>query len=142
MMSNTIVHGYGICASDIETTAEKLLKLARMNSEVEEEIREYLSGMFPDGYEDNDLTIEDFDNFEGYYNERGVASVLRDLIDTELPVEYVDSYGDSYILYMPNFPWDMNDQEKNLTQQDVEKIFEKYIKVLTDEYVEFVLKSL
>lgn len=142
MMNDTIVHGYGICASDIETTAEKLLKLARMNSEVEEEIREYLSGMFPDGYEDNDLTIEDFDNFEGYYNERGVASVLRDLIDTELPVEYVDSYGDSYILYMPIFPWDMNDQEKNLTRQDVEKIFEKYIKVLTDEDVEFVFKSL
>lgn len=131
--------GYGICVDDIKTTAEKLLELAAMKPTVLEEVRKYLDWLFEeDGeYKDEDLTIDDFDDLEGEYCERGVAYVLYQVID-EIDVVFADDYnGVPYILYCPNYPWYMKEQEKNLTAEDVKNIFNKYISVLTDKPIIF-----
>ena len=129
--------GYGVCVDDIETTAEKLLALAALKPAVLEDVRKYLNWLFEEdgGYSDEDLTIDDFDDLEGEYCERGVAYVLYQVID-EIDVVYADDYnGTPYILYCPSYPWNLKEEEKNLTMEDVKNIFNKYISVLTDKPV-------
>lgn len=129
-------YGIGFCVDDIETTHEKLLKLAAMKPDVLKDVREYLDDIF-DGeeYTDEDLTMEDFDELEGDYCERGVTYVLCHVID-EIKTVFADDYnGTQYILYCPCYPWNMSEEEKNLTFEDIENIFTKYIRVLTDKYV-------
>lgn len=129
--------GYGICVDDIETTAEKLLELAAMKPNVLKDVRQYLNERFEEdeGYNDEDLTIDDFEELEGDYCERGVAYVLYQVID-EIEVVFADDYGGiPYILYCPKYPWYMKEKEKNLTPEDVKNIFNKYISVLTDKSV-------
>lgn len=126
-------YGYGICVDDIETTPEKLLKLASMKPAVLKDIRDYLNDIYEDGYEDTELTMDDFDGLEGDYCERGVAYVLYQVID-EIDVIFADGYdGVPYILYSPSYPWRMTEKEINLTQEDVDNIFRKYVSVLTDK---------
>ena len=136
-------YGYGFCVDDIDTTPERLLKLAEMNPEVLEDVREYLDDIF-DGeeYKDEDLTLEDFDDLEGGYCERGVTYVLLHVIENELSLIYADDYnGTPYILYGPHYPWSMPHKEKNLSEEDVTKIFAKYINVLTDQDVDIDYQS-
>lgn len=130
-------YGIGFCIDDVETNAERLLKLAELKPNVLNEVRKYLDDIFNGKeYKDEDLTIDDFDGLEGDYCERGVAYVLREVID-EIPVVFADDYnGTQYILYCPHYPWDMSDKEKGLQYDDIVNIFTKYIKILTDKSVE------
>lgn len=126
-------YGYGICVDDIKTTAEKLLKLASMKEDVLKEVREYLDKIYPNGYKDEDLTLEDFNELEGGCCESGVAFVLYEMIN-EITVDLADDYnGTPYILYIPSYPWYMKEEERNLTEEDVANVFRKYVSVLTDE---------
>lgn len=137
-MSYRIWHtyGYGICVDDIETTAEKLLKLASMKEFMLKDVRAYLDDIYPDGYKDEDLTIDDFNELEGDYGEYGVTYVLYHVMD-EIAVEFVDGYdGIPYILYLPAYPWSMREDEKNLTRGYIDNVFYKYIKILTDKPIE------
>ena len=130
-------YGIGFCIDDIDTTPDRVLKLAAMKPDVLKDVREYLDDIF-DGkeYNDEDLTIDDFDELEGDYCERGVTYVLYRVID-EIKVVFADDYnGTQYILYCPHYPWSMNDKEKNLKYEDIVNIFTKYIKILTDKPVE------
>lgn len=128
-------YGYGICVDNIETTAKKLLKLASMKEDVLKDVREYLDEIYPNGYKDEDLTLDDFEELEGDYCERGVTYVLYQVIN-EITVEFADDYnGTPYILYIPSYPWYMEENEKNLTEEDVENIFRKYVGILTDKPV-------
>lgn len=136
-------YGYGFCVDDIDTTPERLLKLAEMNPQVLENVREYLDDIF-DGeeYNDEDLTLDDFNDLEGDYCERGVTYVLLNVIQNDLNVIHADDYdGTTYILYSPHYPWSMPHKEKNLSEEDVTKIFAKYINVLTDQDVDIDYQS-
>ena len=75
-------YGIGFCVDDIDTNPERLLKLAAIKPDVIQDVREYLDSIF-DGekYADEDLTMEDFDELEGDYCERGVTYVLYKVID-------------------------------------------------------------
>ena len=129
-------YGFGFCVDDIDTTPKKLLELAALRPKVLEDVREYLNDYF-DGkeYYDDELAMEDFDELEGEYCERGVAYVLYQVID-DIVVEYVDDYnGTPYILYLPSYPWNMKENEYNLTPEKIEEIFDKYINILTDKPV-------
>lgn len=123
-------YGFGFCVDDIQTTPERLLNLAAMEPSVEKIVKEYIEeGDVP--YED--LTIDDFYELEGDEYERGIAFVLYNVIK-EIPIVYAEDYdGVQYILYCPTYPWCMTNNEMNLTEDKVEEIFTKYIKILTGE---------
>lgn len=135
-------YGLGFCVDDIETNPEKLLKLAAMKPDVIKDIREYLSNIFNgEEYKDEELTMEDFDDLDGDYCERGVAYVLYHVID-EIRVIFADDYnGTPYILYCPRYPWNIKENEKNLSENDVIKIFAKYVNILTDKPIEIDYQS-
>jgi hypothetical protein len=128
--------GFGFCVDDIITTPGKVLKLAAMNKTTLRDLREYLNGVCEDGYKDKELKMDIFDDFEGNYGEMGLSTILREVINEEIPVVFADDFdGVDYILYCPSYPWSLQEKEKHLTKEDVEKIFNKYIKILTDESI-------
>ena len=130
-------NGFGICVDDIyrdvSLTTEKILKLAAMEPSVLKIVQEYINEICErDEIPREEITVEDFDELEGDYCERGLAFILYNVI-TEIPVVYADSFGgDQYILYCPSYPWTLRDNEKELSEEDVVKIFAKYVNVLTD----------
>ena len=129
--------GFGFCVDDITTTPEKVLKLAALNETTLRDLREYLDAVYEDGYKDEELTMDDFDDFEGMYCDRGLAVILREVIEQEIDVVLADDFdGVDFILYCPSYPWNLKERERNLTPEDVEKILMKYIKILTDEPID------
>lgn len=128
------IDGFGFCVDDIKTTPKRVLKLAALNEATLSDLREYLSDVYENGYKDEELTMEDFDEFEGTYGELGLSTILRDVIGQEIPIDWADDFdGYDYILYCPTYPWNLQEREKNLTSDSIKEIFEKYIKILTDE---------
>ena len=118
-------YGYGFCADNIVTTPKKLLELADMNSDTKKEVHEYLCNIFGQNYKKDELVIEDFIDLEGMYGENGVAAVLFHAIAHELPVIYEQDYDCmQYILYCPSYPWQIKENEKDLTPEKVKEIFE------------------
>lgn len=133
-------YGYGVKVNDIKTTPERLLNLAATKSELLEKVKTYLSEMLGE-YKVEDLTLEDFDEFDDVAHCNGVGVILYSVID-EFTVDYVDDFdGYAYVVFSETYPWSMNDKEKALTENDVKEVFEKYIKILTDEPVEIDYQS-
>ena len=125
-------YGIGFCVDDIQTTPERLLRLAELDEETLLKVQNYISNIEDDF---DELTIEDFDDLEGDFCERGVSYVLSKVIK-EIPVIYVDDYdGTPYILYCPTYPWNLTESEVGLTRDKVEEIFQNYIDILTDDIV-------
>lgn len=44
-----------------------------------------------------------------------------------------DFDGSRYAIYESSYPWELREEEKNLTEKSVREIFEKYISVITKE---------
>ena len=67
---------------------------------------------------------------------RGIGGILQEVIDTEMSVVFADDYEcTQYVLFCPYYPWQFDDKEKALTEEDVRKVFAKYVTALTDESV-------
>ena len=129
-----ITYGYGVKVDEIKTTPERLLKLAAEKPELLEKLTEFLNESLEE-YEVEKLTLEDFEDFDTVNYSSGTGIVLYEAID-EFTVEYVDDYdGRTYVVFAQAYPWRMSEQEKALTENNVREVFEKYIKILTDEPV-------
>ena len=125
--------GFGFCVDDIHTTPKRLMELAAMNEKVLRRVEEYLNEYYP-GWTIESLNMEDFNNLEGDYGETGLAYILYEVIDLSVTVTS-DFNNWYYILYEPSYPWTIPDGEENLTEEDVLRIFRKYISVVTDRDV-------
>lgn len=128
-------YGLGFCVDNINTTPEKILELASFNEITIRDLRKYLNESLGE-YKDEDLTLEDFYDFKGEYGERGLCCILREVICNKLPVVWAEDFNcTGYILYCPNFPWNMGYDEKYLSENDIVATFKKYIRILTDETI-------
>lgn len=131
-------YGFGFCVDDISRdvslTLEKVLNLAKIKPSVYKAVIEYLDWICErDEIAREELCIDDIDDLEGDFCERGISYILYNVINEELPVIFADNFeGDPYILYCPSYPWNLEDKEKNLTENDVVNVFNKYISILTD----------
>ena len=130
------VNGLGFCVDNIKTTPERILQLAALNEETLFDVEEYLNNCFDGEYKCEDLTVNDFDDFEGVYGDRGLSTILYEVISEEIPIGFADDFnGFGYILYCPSYPWNLNDKERDLTAEKIKEILSKYIKILTDDPV-------
>ena len=126
-------YGFGFCVSDIATTPEKILALAALNSEVYESVRFYLNDCFEgEKYEDEELEVSIFDEYENGNGQSGLAAIMVEVI-SEIPVFWADDFeGYQFLLYAPKYPWAMEEDEVGLTRERVVEVFTKYIRMLTD----------
>lgn len=130
-------YGFGFCVDDIyneSLSVDKILKLAAMEPDVLDDVYDYIDQFcLENEITKYEFTVDDFDELEGDFCERGIAYILYHVIKKELPVVFADDFdGVPYILYCPSYPWNLEDKEKNLTKNDIIDIFNKYIKILTD----------
>ena len=125
-------YGYGICTDEIETTADKIEELLKFAPKLKNEMHEW--------FEDCDIiepTIEDYEEFDQNWC-GGIATILQSVIIEAEQIEftYADDFNCArYLLYSPKYPWRMQNNENNLTEDDIANIFRKYISILTDKEI-------
>ena len=133
-------YGYGVKVNDIKTTPERLFNLAATNQELSKDVTDFLKESGE--YKIENLTLEDFDEFDDICYKSGVGIILYRAIN-EFIVDYaIDFDGNTYVVFPETYPWSINAKEKALTENDVKEIFEKYIKILTDEPVDIDYQSI
>jgi hypothetical protein len=88
-------------------------------------------------YTEQDATDEDiFDFLNDYSNEYGyygISAYLSDIINKkeELELGCYDNVVNGYIYVPMQYPWDGNQNMRNLTREKVQEIFEKYLSGIT-----------
>ena len=129
--------GYGFCVDHINTTTEKVVALASTDKDLLSALQLLAEEI---GCELNKLTLEDLDKLEGDCCERGLTHILKTAISRELPVIWADNFdGQNYILLEPIYPWSR--YERDYSREEVDEIYKKYIKFLTDEEIDIDYQS-
>ena len=133
-----IQYGYGVITSKIKITdIEKLKSLLLRLPDYKAEINEY--------FKNENITtptISDYlDYMEGDY---GIAEILEKIIYKEEGLELCscnDCEGNSYLLYPATYPWYLSKLDFSMTEDKLKAIFEKYIRLLTDESINITYQS-
>lgn len=132
-------YGYGICTNALENAdVSRIWTLIQMAPSFEKSVRAEF-----DEEEIADLTAEDFRELEcsGRY---GIASILESVIREveNIPLCACDDYDNNhYLLYMPTYPWYVQESEVKLTEEILDQLFAKYTSVLSDEEIEVEYQS-
>lgn len=128
-------YGYGIRLSDILP-----LSPARLRSFIcrRHPIMLDLQKWLGDEKRIKDMTYDDFEDYGNDLNCAGIASILQEVIKQETGIELyscTDFEGDCYLLYLPVYPWNMQEQDENITPDHIERILLKYTDELSDDPV-------
>lgn len=132
-------YGYGICTDKLETAdASRIKALIHCAPEYEKRTMELLL--------ERGITDPDADDFlelelTGCY---GIASIMEGVIlEAEgLHFSACDDYNSTnYLLYMPDYPWNLQPKEHSLTEEAVRLTFAKYASILSDEVLEVEYQS-
>ena len=132
-------YGYGICTDKLETAeVSRIQALIHCAPEYEKVVNKLLHERgIAEPTADDYLELE----INGPY---GIASILQDVI---LEAEHLlfsacDDYNsNNYLLYMPSYPWHLQRNEHNLTEEAVRQVFAKYVTILSDEVLEVDYES-
>lgn len=130
------VYGYGICTDTIKTTPEKIENLLIHAPKLRERIHE----SFKD-YEINTPSVDDYTETveELFENCCGVATLLKAVIleAEDLGLVACDDYDCSdFLVFTPEYPWQMTEIERSMTEEKLNEIFRKYVNILTDAVIE------
>lgn len=126
-------YGYGVITSDIkkqELTAEKLDALIKLSPDFYESVKEYFEEC-----EINEPSVDDYLNLEDDNCTRGLHYILREVIHD---VEGIDLLacenfgGQKYLIYLPCYPWQMNEMDYKVTPTLLDEIFNKYLRIICD----------
>ena len=133
------IYGYGICVSDIkECTVDRLQNLLSLAPEFQKDIQAWLEEC-----EITEPTLEDYLEFDQDFR-LGLATILKEVILEAEGIELVacDSYDSlDYLLYCPGYPWYQKYQKQLQTEEEAEKLFRKYVSILTDEEIDIDYQS-
>lgn len=126
-------YGYGIKTTNITTESverlRELLKLApKLNASIESYLR--LTG----------ITEPSWDDYMEYDADCmcGLATILAEFLLEVEDISFTacsDWDGDIYLIYTPSYPWNIRESEKGLTTTKLFKILQKYVGMLTNEFV-------
>lgn len=126
--------GYGVDLSE--------LNLENLEGFIKNYDYEYYKDMLED-FNDNkqDLTdgkildyLNDYSNGYGYY---GISAYLSDMINEkeDLELECYDEVVNGYIYVPMSYPWEGNQNTKNLTKEKLQEILEKYLSLITKKEI-------
>ena len=108
-------YGFGICVDDVDTQdVARLETMLKLTPELEQKIHNWLK--------------------ESSINEPTWADYME--FDQDICLTACNNYdGKAYLLYQPDYPWNMLERERNLTEQDIVSLFQRYVGMLTDKPV-------
>lgn len=123
-------YGYGTCLNDLTfDSVESIKKLLSFSPELEKDIDAWLEEC-----EITEPTVEDYLNYDQDY-QHGMATLLVKVIEEAEGIEFLSSIdfdGRIYLMYPQLYPWQMNEKDKLVTEEIIEKIVSKYLKIVTD----------
>lgn len=134
-----ITYGHGICTDNIHTTIDKIKTLLAMAPRA----YDLCVDAFKDAEEDGITTVDEFADYIGQgwdeYEEAGLATILAVVINEREGIKLLptmDCAGFSYLVMPERLPWNFNHADKNLTEDGLNNIIGKYVRMLTDEDIE------
>ena len=74
----------------------------------------------------------------------GLATILRRTIEEVEGISLTacdDSEGRTYLMYQPRYPWQITEKERNLTEERLTELFQRYFGMLTDEIIDIEYQS-
>ena len=136
------IYGYGIKVSDIEIgTVDRLKELLKLAPAYEKKVKEWLWV--------NDIrepAIEDILEYDRDFM-LGLDTILKEVIQEAEGIEFTacnDFDDERYLVYEPDYPWYLTNrsgEEKELTEEKIKEMIEKYVSILTDEDVKVDYQS-
>ncbi|KAF5040611.1 hypothetical protein DSECCO2_531510 [anaerobic digester metagenome] len=110
-----------------------------MAPELEKDIDQWLS--------ENDIsdpTAEDYFNSIRDDESGKLAALMKQVIHEAEDIEFMacdDFDGYRYLLYPSGYPWFMSEIDHTMTEEHLNEIFAKYIKILTDKAIDIDYQS-
>lgn len=129
------IYGIGVNTSKIDTSVQKILNLINIAPEFAAEIKSKIS-------DEHNLDMDELTNILNdcryccYCDNDAVSMVLSNVINEleDINITYTTNFdNESFCVFSPMYPWNLNEREKNLTYEALEDIFAKYIAYLTDQ---------
>ena len=140
-MSHTSWHfyGYGIKVDEIgDVPKERIEALIDLAPVFKDKIRKELDEM-----QVKDADLEDYcdamHNADLDFSFLGLASIMKCVMEEVEGLEFVacDNYdNEHFLIFTPQYPWRMTDQEKQVTEEALEDLFTKYVSILTDKRID------
>ena len=135
-------YGYGICVDDVKTTADRVFEFVHLAPNFEKEFYKWIESLREEGDPEcisELITMDDIHEFEdGYYCIRGLGVIMKAVIEEceDIKLLVCDDFNCNYYLIFPmRYPWYMSEKEKNMTEKDIYDLFNKYVSILTDEFI-------
>lgn len=139
-------YGYGICVDDInekELDIDTVTRFISMAPEYEAKLIKHINhcerqeGDPENIYENVSLdTLLELSDPDGIY--QGIGPILKGVMDEceHLFFALCDDFNcEQYLLFAQDYPWVMSEKEKHITEEDVEKIFRKYVSMITSNEI-------
>lgn len=132
-MRTSIVHGYGFEMHGDENVIANFVNkhaatIVKRNKSLE------ISLLNDCHYENIDNIIDDYDDIEcDVTGHQGLVAIIANIISEETGISFQYESGDDAcgssptILFCEAYPWQMNEIEKQLTEDKLENIINKYI---------------
>lgn len=135
-MSFYSYHIYGIGVNVDEVPIDETLLIDAIKaSHIKENIAEEFDRIYAECNSDIEQTCDEISEelFETASN--GIATIIARLIEEQNPglclVDCQDFVGNRYIVYAPDYPWQMNDFDKSLTETKLQAIFIDFLNTIT-----------
>ena len=127
------------------STCTGLMELISQAPELKERVNTFINnecgGAFKDSYDILTSYVEQY----GIYDFGGLAEILYEVIKEVEEIDLLlctDSGGKTYLIYTPSYPWTpKTEKEKELTEEKLENMFRKYLRIVTDEQLPVDYKS-
>lgn len=133
------VTGYGVNIEVIDTVDinDKLAFIKKYLPEVYKTLQDEIRYQYNKGLLDFTNTSEYIDycnqwlaTYENEYAAKGFGAIFTDAINNnemEFNVEIFDGDEGGAVMYVACFPWEMTVREKQMTREDMEDVFMKYL---------------
>lgn len=135
-------YGFGICVDDIKTTEDKVFELVHLAPNFEKDFYQWIENFREDGDPESIAELMTMDQIDEYEDRsccmRGLGVIIKGVIEECEDIHLLacdDFNGYQYLIFSMQYPWYMSEKEKSMTEKDVYDLFNKYVSILTDEFV-------
>lgn len=138
-MEKQAEHGYGIWLDDLDESGFRWKKTLEAASALEE-FADAKEAILPtDGEEAEKAAREWIEGYEGDGCHKGLAAFLAEAVSVEngIRVEAFDDAGVGAVYVRERLPWELNEKERSMGEDDWVEAISKWIRVLTDEPAKF-----
>lgn len=123
-------YGYGICTDNLNISAvEQITALLDIAPCLKQRMAEWLESVNV-----TKPSVEDYLDYDqtGCY---GIAAILVEAILEAEGISFTacnDYDGKNYLIYQPSYPWQLRENEKDLTEERIDQILCKYVSLLVE----------